>query len=531
MAEYNYKDKITMKFSVNQLERIIIALLNNGYNKKFASNVKRLFNLFNPNLYKTDYEKELRVYIVKSICDIILEKNIETKEAILSFIDPDGKYYNDAMALLGNICEEELPETELELLDKSISNQLRYSSIMERADGLSDKLLNLKAENYDDLENFMGGLENDFESMNREIKSARESIENSKKDLSLSSSSFINTLGNIISKERNPSSKIKTGIQYLNTMLGGGFTPGRLTVIFGVAKGWKSGFMLNMASMAKRYNTFKTHNPSLKPVIVYLTMENTTEETIERLWNHCFGDSDEIKNHDKIEAANKFEQAGLFTPNDPNSAELLIWYRPNRSINTADLNAMLEDLKTQGKECCFLVVDYLKRIRPTETNKDLRLELANATNELKTIAMEQDIPILTGMQLNRDAFRVLEEATTFDEKLRASDKLGASNVGESIDVVQNCDLSVIVNQMFKRQFNDDGDLEFVDHYLYVKLIATRCKQPAITSFKHRFMDDNGMRLIEDINMAHPVSTSTDTEFIKERAAQNGQKTKGPRSIA
>lgn len=145
--------------------------------------------------------------------------------------------------------------------------------------------------------------------------------------------------------------------------------------------------------------------------------------------------------------------------------------------------------------------------------------------------MEQDIPILTGMQLNRDAFRVLEEATTFDEKLRASDKLGASNVGESIDVVQNCDLSVIVNQMFKRQFNDDGDLEFTDHYLYVKLIATRCKQPAITSFKHRFMDDNGMRLIEDINMAHPVSTSTDTEFIKERAAQNGQKTKGPRSIA
>lgn len=349
MAEYNYKDKITMKFSVNQLERIIIALLNNGYNKKFASNVKRLFNLFNPNLYKTDYEKELRVYIVKSICDIILEKNIETKEAILSFIDPDGKYYNDAIALLGNICEEELPETELELLDKSISNQLRYSSIMERADGLSDKLLNLKAENYDDLENFMGGLENDFESMNREIKSARESIENSKKDLSLSSSSFINTLGNIISKERNPSSKIKTGIQYLNTMLGGGFTPGRLTVIFGVAKGWKSGFMLNMASMAKRYNTFKTHNPSLKPVIVYLTMENTTEETIERLWNHCFGDSDEIKNHDKIEAANKFEQAGLFTPNDPNSAELLIWYRPNRSINTADLNAMFHFFKINMK--------------------------------------------------------------------------------------------------------------------------------------------------------------------------------------
>lgn len=84
--------------------------------------------------------------------------------------------------------------------------------------------------------------------------------------------------------------------------------------------------------------------------------------------------------------------------------------------------------------------------------------------------------------------------------------------------------------MFKRQFNDDGDLEYTDHYLYVKLIATRCKQPSIVSFKHRFKDNNGMALIEDINMAHPVSTSTDTEFIKERNTQNGTKTAGRRTI-
>lgn len=88
----------------------------------------------------------------------------------------------------------------------------------------------------------------------------------------------------------------------------------------------------------------------------------------------------------------------------------------------------------------------------------------------------------------------------------------------------------IVNQMFRKQINDDGDVEYTDHYLYVKLIASRVKQPAITSFKHRFKDNNGMALIEDINLPRPVSTSTDTEFIKERTSQNGQKTRGPRSI-
>lgn len=153
--------------------------------------------------------------------------------------------------------------------------------------------------------------------------------------------------------------------------------------------------MLNCASWAKRYNSFVTHDPKAKPVIVYLSMENTNEETLVRLWNHCFGDNDHISTHDKVEAANMLEKTGIFTPNNPTAPELQIWYRPNRSISTTDLNGMLEDLKKENKECVLLILDYLKRIRPAENNKDLRLELSNVTNELKTIAMEQDIPILT----------------------------------------------------------------------------------------------------------------------------------------
>ena len=92
----NYKDKITMKFNIAQLDRIIVALITNGFNKKFASNVSRLFAMFNPSLYKTDYEKELRVYLIKEITEIILNNNIEDKEGILAYLDTDGKYYNDS---------------------------------------------------------------------------------------------------------------------------------------------------------------------------------------------------------------------------------------------------------------------------------------------------------------------------------------------------------------------------------------------------------------------------------------------------
>lgn len=91
-------------------------------------------------------------------------------------------------------------------------------------------------------------------------------------------------------------------------------------------------------------------------------------------------------------------------------------------------------------------------------------------------------------------------------------------------------MAFIVNKMQKRIINDDGDLEYADRFLFLKLIACRTKQPPVTSFKHRFKDDNDMALIEDINMAIPKSSLTETEFIRDRVNKDGQRTSGSRRI-
>ena len=166
--------------------------------------------------------------MIKEIVDIISQHNIEDKDSILSFIDTDGKYYDDCTEVLNTLFEEDISESELTILDKNISNQLKYSAIMEKADELNDKLLNLKAENFENLDSTIADLEASVDMMNKDIKSARESLEDAKKDMSLSSSSFINVLGDIIDKERNPATKVKTGIQALNQMLNGGFERSRL---------------------------------------------------------------------------------------------------------------------------------------------------------------------------------------------------------------------------------------------------------------------------------------------------------------
>jgi replicative DNA helicase len=526
----NFKERITMKFNVSQLERTIVALLNYGYNKKFAGNVLRLFNLFIEDSYRNDYEKEIRVYLVKKIALVITEGDITNKDSILSFIDVSGRFEEESTEILNNLFELTIDDSELQMLDRLISQQLRFSIIGQDSQILSDMLTNLQSDNYDDFEEFIETFHSSVDTLNRDLRGARESIEDSKQDISLGSDSFVNLLGKIIKEDRNPSAKIKTGIRAINEIFNGGYEKGRVYLALGLAKGWKSGFLLNSALWAIKYNKFVSKNPKLKPVVVYLTMENSIDETIKRIWSHAFGNNSEMSQYEPAQAARMLEEQRIFTPNKPDLPELVIWHRSTKSINTADMNAMLDDLEKEGKECVFLVQDYIKRIRSTVNHKELRFELSIVSDEFSSIAKEREIPILTAMQMNRDAFRQYEASTTMEGQISAVEKMGASNVGESIDLIQNVDYAFILGRTQNTKLNEYDEVEYSDRYLIFKLIAARGKAPKITSFKHRFKDENDMSLIEDANMAQSISVMTMEDVAKDRIATNGQKTKGPRKI-
>lgn len=395
----NFKEKITMKFNISQLERTIVALLNNGHNKVFAGNVKRLFDMFIEQSYKNDYEKEVRVYIIKKIANTIVNRDISNREAILSFIDFSGKYENEAVEIVNTLFELDIDPKELEMLDKLITQQLKFSVLGEDSAVLQEMLADLETENYEDFDNFIDKFEGSLNSINKKLKSAKESIEDSKQDISLSSDQFVNVLSDMIEEDRNPSAKILSGIRAINDAFNGGFEKGRVYLALGLAKGWKSGFLLNSALWAIKHNSFRTRNPKLKPVVVYLTMENSRNETIKRIWSHCFGNDSEMSAYEPAVAARMLAEQKIFRPNQPDMPELIIWHRSTKSINTADMNAMLDDLEKEGKECVFLVQDYIKRIRSTVNHKELRFELSIVSDEFASIAKEREIPILTAMQL------------------------------------------------------------------------------------------------------------------------------------
>jgi len=131
---------------------------------------------------------------------------------------------------------------------------------------------------------------------------------------------------------------------------------------------------------------------------------------------------------------------------------------------------------------------------------------------------------------NRSAFRDYEASNTMEGQIAAVDKMGASNVGESIDLIQNVDYAFILGRTQHSQSNEYGELEFSDRFLVFKLVKARGKQPKITSFKHRFKDGNDMALIEDINKGKPLSNLTIEDVARDKISTNGYKTQGKRSI-
>ena len=90
------------------------------------------------------------------------------------------------------------------------------------------------------------------------------------------------------------SSIIITGIIMLNEMLSPGFRPGKLYMFLGLTGGFKSAMLLKIILDCAKYNagTYKPKKEGAKPYVLYLTMENTIDESFARVWNMAVEDTD-----------------------------------------------------------------------------------------------------------------------------------------------------------------------------------------------------------------------------------------------
>jgi len=489
-------EKVKFDLSISVLDNFLCYIFsqNENVSKKTFIKMKNFLDIIDDSIYVNDIQMEVRIWMIRTLLSSKLDKKINDIDMLVDSLS-GSKYEEEISQIFDEINEmPDLSNDELIFIDEYISDRLTYSYLYKEQDSLEDCILKLRSGDYDSLQTINNRFDNVLSKLNQEIRNVKVQSKYNSLDFSTKAEDLDCAVNRTITDLRKSTNKLKTGIKYFNTMLGQGFQAGRVYLFLGLPKGFKSGILLNIALWAKKYNKDVTPtDKTKKPCILYLTMENSVNETLERIWSHYFGNDSEMKDYDFDTALKMLQDAGF---ND-NGVSIVVKYRPYKSINTKDMNDMIDDLANdEGYEVIMMIQDYVKRIRSTQNLQDPRLELGEVINEFITIAKDKNIPLITASQLNRSAFKVAEDMA-FKKQKDVAKHLGASHVGESALMIENVDFGYLIAQEYKESTRMT--------YLSIKRIAARGKQSEISYFAHPFKENNGMALEEDYNLAKSLS--------------------------
>lgn len=467
---------------------------NSNITRQGLSNIRRLVELLDLNEYVADDEKMKRIEFIKKALEAKLDYNLQNKDVILSHIN--GGLINDDELELSNA---EISNEEIEWVDSSISNALKYAHLYRCADDMIDVGTRMKSDNVNE------DIVNDFEMLivnaSAELRKVTPDMSRNNK-FSLRDGVFEEKIAQTYNTLKSKNNKLKTNMAGLNALLKGGFERSRVYLLLGVTGGGKSMSLLNIAYQMKKANKgFTTNDPTKRPAIVYMTMENNIQESINRLFKISTGREDmtNMELHEVIAAIRN--EGNLALNDDVGYVDLLMEYVPAKGINTEYMRSMIESYEEEGYEIICFVQDHIKKLRSSaiNPNNDLRIELGDIINEMKVIAADKNIPVITNSHLNRDANRKLEEAAQGNrtEKIRLIQR---DNVGESLLMLDNTDVGMAITI---------EDTAVSEKYMGFKLLKSRDGVGLNTdTIFQPFTDTDGIKLTEDADKAIPLYKSS-----------------------
>ncbi len=295
-----------------------------------------------------------------------------------------------------------------------------------------------------------------------------------------------------IAKDARSSDKtIITGIRGLNNLLSPGYLSGCLYIYAALPGCYKSGILLQSHIDTCKYNEHLKHTTNGKtPISMYISMENTMSQTIRRLWSLLFPTAD-LSMFTVDEAMEMIEKE--LTSKGFRSVILYYGYREK---STADLYEIIRGFNTDTTVVVALYLDYIKRIRPARTEASVtsseKSELHAIMNELKTIASQFDIPIVSGHQLNRMAAQAVDQVVHSGGYAKTNEVLGRSQISVAWEIMEVADWLSVMN------IENDGE----NKMLMIKAVKQRdldnSSDVTVTAIRHPFLSPESFALRQDI---------------------------------
>ena len=455
-------------------------------------NLRNLIDMLDMEKYINDPERYKRIIFIRKGLEARLERGISDPILLYKYIN--GGIIDDDIIDISSFSS--LSNNEIDWINETVSSTIKSAFIYEECDRMIDLWTRFRSADYTSISAISAEIEQATAQLHTKFRKAKVES-NTEQMFSLAPDNLHAVLMDTWEETTSKYRKLITGMQGFNQLIGGGFENTRVYLLLGITGVGKSMTLMNIAYQIKKYNKgFKPKDPTKRPCVLYLTMENTVTESLQRLFQICTGE-ELAKQSSPEEAERKLRTEGELYLTDSSPIDILIKFKPNKSEDTSYLYTLVEDLEDEGYEVICLLQDHAKRIRSTTNNPDIRLELGDVINEFKTFAMLKDIPVISNSHLNREGARVIDANAT-SSKSDLTRLLGKSNIGESLLMLDNVDFAAIINNEYDREGNK---------YMVFKQIKTRIK-----SFRdyicQPFDKENEIKLVEDYYSPLPVFKET-----------------------
>lgn len=482
--------KLPINFDLASLSLMCNYIVSNNRNirKMQFINLRNLISMLDMEKYINDQERYKRILFIKKGIEARLVRDLTDPIMIMKYCN-GGIIDND---IIDPNEFRSLSNSEIDWVNETISQTLAASFVYEDCDRMIDLWTRFKNADYSSISGIVSEIEEATKELNNKFRQARVS-KSTEQRFSLKPDELSYMLADCWNELHSKYRKLVTGMQGVNQLIGGGFENTRVYLFLGITGVGKSMTLIDIAYQLKKYNKqFMPKDPTKRPCIVYFTMENLVTETLQRLFKIATGE-ELSKQSSPAEAEEKLRRDGELYLTDQSPIDIIIKFRPNKSEDTSYMYTLCEDLEDEGYEVVCMIQDHAKRIRSTERNQDIRLELGDVINEFKTFAMVKDIPVITNSHVNREGARIIDQAST-TTKADLTRLLGKANIGESMLMLDNVDFAAIINTEY--------DAEGIK-YMIFKQIKVRM-ETQIDYICQPYMTDNSIKLVEDFYSPVPV---------------------------
>ena len=517
---HNSDNKIKFKFPKSILNLFIGYSLypdTSKVSKMDLSNLYKLLKMTDERSYEFDVSMYARLELAKKILEARIEKGLYSFDAIMSYCNIENDVENNK--LINNINSfTNLTESEIKYITRAVTDRLQYAFILLYKEIILNEFLKIDTGEFTSYKEVVSEVKEQCAQLLNDIRKADAAT--MKKSFSLKEGIFEELVTSAVASITDPGTALVTGVQMLNDMLSPGYMPGRLYIWLGISGSFKSLMLLMSCYWIKKYNKIET---TKTPTVLYITTENSIDESIIRLFNMSTTCGD-IRQYLPEEVAGMMRNSGGLTLDDGDT-DIVMQYYNNFEISTGDIYNIVDDLEDNNREVIAVVVDYIKRIRSISPTIDERIRLANVSNELKDLSVNLKIPVITAQQINRAGNMALDNASeTGKEDLARF--LGRGNIAQCWDIIENSDWCGILNIEVEKSSNIK--------YLTVKEIKKRYKSMTnITYFNQPFVDVDSIQMVEDVGWSTPagkISLATNLNIVDNSMVNStrGDKSAKPR---